>query len=218
MQERLTSGGLTLEFLRTQILLRRYLPAPPAQVLDVGGGSGVYASWLAGLGYQVHLVDPVPLHREQAARLGGFAVSAGDARDLAQADASADAVLLLGPLYHLTSRADRAADPGRGPPASRGPAGSSSPPRSPGAPACSTGTWSATSGTRVAALPREDPRTGQHRNLAHGARPGHHRLLATTGTAWPPRSPTPGCACIAVPPRRGPAALGPAGSAGLPAG
>jgi len=106
-QERLTSGGLALEFLRTQILLRRYLPAPPAQVLDVGGGSGVYASWLAGLGYQVHLVDPVPLHREQAARLGGFTVAAGDARDLGQDDASADAVLLLGPLYHLTSRADR---------------------------------------------------------------------------------------------------------------
>ena len=34
-------------------------------------------------------------------------VSLGDARELRAADGSADAVLLLGPLYHLTSRADR---------------------------------------------------------------------------------------------------------------
>jgi len=34
-------------------------------------------------------------------------VSVGDARELRAADGSADAVLLLGPLYHLTSRADR---------------------------------------------------------------------------------------------------------------
>jgi SAM-dependent methyltransferase len=34
-------------------------------------------------------------------------VSIGDARDLQAADGSADVVLLLGPLYHLTSRADR---------------------------------------------------------------------------------------------------------------
>jgi hypothetical protein len=40
---RLTSG-LSLELLRTQVLLERFLPAPPARVLDVGGASGVYAS------------------------------------------------------------------------------------------------------------------------------------------------------------------------------
>ena len=41
------------------MLLERFLPAPPARVLDIGGASGVYASWLSGRGYQVHLIDPV---------------------------------------------------------------------------------------------------------------------------------------------------------------
>ena len=58
---RLTSAP-SLELLRTEVLLERFLPAPPARVLDVGGASGVYASWLSGRGYQVHLIDPVPLH------------------------------------------------------------------------------------------------------------------------------------------------------------
>lgn len=103
---RLTSAP-SLELLRTQVLLERFLPAPPARVLDVGGGSGVYASWLSARGYQVHLIDPVPLHREQAKADGRFTVAAGDARSLAEDDGSYDAVLLLGPLYHLTERADR---------------------------------------------------------------------------------------------------------------
>jgi SAM-dependent methyltransferase len=100
-------SGPSLELLRTRVLLERFLPAPPARVLDVGGGSGVYASWLSGRGYQVHLIDPVPLHREQAAADGRFSVAAGDARSLAEGDSSYDAVLLLGPLYHLTERTDR---------------------------------------------------------------------------------------------------------------
>jgi ubiquinone/menaquinone biosynthesis C-methylase UbiE len=106
---RLTAGSSQLERLRTEILLSRSLPAPPARVLDVGGGAGVYASWLSARGYQVHLVDPVPLHVEQAreAAAGSFTAALGDARELTEADASYDAVLLLGPLYHLVERADR---------------------------------------------------------------------------------------------------------------
>ena len=55
----------------------------------------------------------MPLHVEQAAAAARDAgtplasASAGDARNLRAADGSADAVLLLGPLYHLTSRPDR---------------------------------------------------------------------------------------------------------------
>src|SRR5688500_19320778 len=56
----------TLEWVRTQELLQRFLPAPPATVLDVGGGPGVYAAWLAQQGYAVRLVDPIPLHVQQA--------------------------------------------------------------------------------------------------------------------------------------------------------
>jgi len=107
--ERLSVNAVgRLEFERTRELLSRFLPPAPARVLDVGGGPGVYAAWLAGLGYQVTLVEPVARHREQAAVHGTFTVEDGDARALAAADASADVVLMLGPLYHLREAADRA--------------------------------------------------------------------------------------------------------------
>jgi len=113
-RDRLDTGAGALELARTQLLLERYLPAPPAVVADVGGGPGRYAVWLAERGYRVHLVDPVPLHVEQAraaarGRPGAKLASAvvGDARALGLAEASVDAVLLLGPLYHLRERADR---------------------------------------------------------------------------------------------------------------
>ena len=114
-QGRLDERGTgRLEFLRTQILLRTALPAPPARVLDVGGGPGVHARWLARDGYDVVLVDPMPLHVEQASEVAAaqpdasFQAELGDARELDFPDASADAVLLLGPMYHLPDPADRA--------------------------------------------------------------------------------------------------------------
>jgi SAM-dependent methyltransferase len=96
-----------LEFVRTQELLRRLLPAPPARVLDVGGATGVHASWLARDGYRVHVVDPVAHHVEAAAALDEVTAEVGDARHLSAATESVDAVLLLGPLYHLAAVEDR---------------------------------------------------------------------------------------------------------------
>jgi len=106
---RLRSGWGTLEQARTQEIVLRHLSPPPGRVLDVGGGSGVYSSWLAALGYEVHLVDLVPAHVEHALAAGLASATVGDARSLRQANASVDAVLLLGPLYHLTDRRDRIA-------------------------------------------------------------------------------------------------------------
>jgi ubiquinone/menaquinone biosynthesis C-methylase UbiE len=111
-EERLVGGLAELELLRTQEVLRRHLPPPPARVLDVGGGTGVHAAWLLDDGYDVHLVDLTPGHVERAlARLGarGLTAEVGDARRLARPDAGADAVLVLGPLYHLQERSDRVA-------------------------------------------------------------------------------------------------------------
>ena len=110
----LGGGAGRLEYLRTRELLARYLPPAPATVLDVGGGAGVYALPLAREGYSVHLIDAVELHVEQARKASSLQRDAplagaqvGDARRLVWDDESADAVLLLGPLYHLTSRDDR---------------------------------------------------------------------------------------------------------------
>lgn len=113
-RDRLLAGGDHLELVRTFELLADVLPPPPARLLDVGGGPGVYAARLARAGYDVQLVDVVPLHVEQARACAEtqpkapFEAQLGDARALARfADESVDAVLLLGPLYHLTSRDDR---------------------------------------------------------------------------------------------------------------
>lgn len=114
-RDRLSVGTGALELVRTQALLDRYLPPPPADVADVGGGPGRYAIWLAERGYRVHLVDPVELHLEQAKTeakqrpMAALAsVEVGDARALRFPDQSVDVVLLLGPLYHLPDRRDRA--------------------------------------------------------------------------------------------------------------
>lgn len=110
--DRLRMGEGVLERARMEDLLSRLLPAE-GRVLDVGGGPGVYAEWLSQRGYQVHLVDSVPLHVEEARRCAGhppsFSVTQGDARALAFDADSFDVVLLLGPIYHLAERAERVA-------------------------------------------------------------------------------------------------------------
>lgn len=111
---RLSLARNRLEFVRTQELLRVRLPAAPARILDVGGGVGAHAAWLAGDGHDVHLVDVVPDHVREATNAAralarGFTAAVGDARALDAAEASTDVCLLLGPLYHLPEAADRAA-------------------------------------------------------------------------------------------------------------
>jgi ubiquinone/menaquinone biosynthesis C-methylase UbiE len=105
---RLSAGAGRLELERTKELIERFLTSGALDILDVGGGPGVYASWLSQKGHRVHVVDPIPLHVEQATA-EGLSAEVGDARSLAQADGSADVVLLLGPLYHLPKRVDREA-------------------------------------------------------------------------------------------------------------
>jgi SAM-dependent methyltransferase len=109
--DRLTQDRGLLEWARSTEIVLRHLPAPPAVVADIGGGPGRYALWLAELGYRVEHRDLMPLHvqqlRDEAAGIEGLHTAVCDARDLDLGDASVDAVLLLGPLYHLRERADR---------------------------------------------------------------------------------------------------------------
>jgi SAM-dependent methyltransferase len=112
--DRLQRGAGQLDRERSRELLGRFLPPAPAAVLDLGGGPGGHACWLAAQGYQVHLIDITPLHVELARQASArqpeaplASAEVGDARTLAWGSGTADAVVLMGPLYHLTDRADR---------------------------------------------------------------------------------------------------------------
>ncbi len=110
---RIISGLRQLELVRTQQLIRQFLPQGSLDIADIGGATGVHALWLAEAGHRVHLVDPVPGHVEAARALqpsaGSIEAALGVAAALPFDDATMDAVLLLGPLYHLTETADRVA-------------------------------------------------------------------------------------------------------------
>ena len=110
---RLLTGVGQLEFERTKELILRYLPDRPIKILDVGGATGIYSLWLAKMGHEVHLVDPVPFLVEQAKQASAKqeipikSFNIGDARNLEFPDDFADIVLLMGPAYHLVERGDR---------------------------------------------------------------------------------------------------------------
>jgi len=112
--DRLHQGAGQLDRERSRELLGRFLPPAPAAILDIGGGPGGHACWLAARGYMVHLIDITPLHVEMARHASTrqpdsplTSAELGDARALSWDAETVDAVVLFGPLYHLTDRADR---------------------------------------------------------------------------------------------------------------
>jgi SAM-dependent methyltransferase len=113
-ENRLEQGAFLLEAIRTRELIQRFAPAPPATVVDIGGAAGAYALWLSDAGYTVHLLDAVPRLVAEARRRSAMSArplascAVGDARAIDVADDFADLVLLLGPMYHLTTADDRA--------------------------------------------------------------------------------------------------------------
>jgi len=112
--ERLATPYRRLELSCTLRLIDEYFPTE-GRVIDVGSGPGRYAVELLRRGYRVDLVDLSERAVEFAVkRLGEIGLEAesaeaGDARDLSRFDdATFDAGLLLGPLYHLVDADDRA--------------------------------------------------------------------------------------------------------------
>ena len=112
-----------MEFAVTCRVLDEHLPPPPGRILDVGGGPGRYALHLTQLGYRVTLIDlsqrSLDLALEKATAAGiylpsplrGDATALPDRLEGAAEDFSGifDAVLLMGPLYHLLAEAERLA-------------------------------------------------------------------------------------------------------------
>ncbi|GAC1632628.1 MAG: methyltransferase domain-containing protein [Ktedonobacteraceae bacterium] len=103
-----------MEFAVTLRALHEYLPTTPQAVLDNGGGPGRYSLALSSRGHQVTLLDlsQYNLHfaqqKAQEDKLTIHQYIQGNALNLpALWTASFDAVLLLGPLYHLLTESER---------------------------------------------------------------------------------------------------------------
>jgi ubiquinone/menaquinone biosynthesis C-methylase UbiE len=103
-----------IEFAVHKAWIGRFLPPAPARVLDIGGGPGRYAIWLAGQGYRVTLADLSPellaLAKDKAAEAGVEleGIVEANAADLSRfPDGGFDAALCMGPLYHLVEEEDR---------------------------------------------------------------------------------------------------------------
>src|SRR3989442_6074611 len=75
---RIVRGLNELELVRTREIVERHLPTRRLRVLDIGGGPGVHARWLARAGRGGELVDPMPRHVAAANALAaeGLAIRA----------------------------------------------------------------------------------------------------------------------------------------------
>lgn len=112
-KERLNTGIGKIEFERTKEIISRYLGEKKQVIYDIGGGTGEYSRWLAGMGHEVYLLELSPNAVEYAKELNRslkqpiFKIKITNAIALDQPDEIADIVLMMGPLYHLTEKSDR---------------------------------------------------------------------------------------------------------------
>lgn len=109
------------EFAVSCRVLAEFLPHPPGRILDVGGGPGRYTIHLTRQGYQVQLIDlsrrSLDIAIEKSVDEGiylpppiqGNALSLPDRLPGVVEDYTGvfDAVLLMGPLYHLLDEHER---------------------------------------------------------------------------------------------------------------
>ncbi|MBS1686719.1 MAG: class I SAM-dependent methyltransferase [Bacteroidetes bacterium] len=108
---RLDTAEGRLEFDILMEIISAYV-SPGATILDLGGGPGRYTAALSRLGYNMHLADLSPalidVAHDKVKEHGDIdhikSMIVADATDLSvYGSESMDAVLLMGPLYHLTT-------------------------------------------------------------------------------------------------------------------
>lgn len=112
--ERFDTPAGKLEFELTMPIITSHL-SQKAEILDLGGGPGRYTIELAKLGHVLHLadlsqglLDVAKQKIDESGTSNVKSVNQVNAVDLSlYADSSFDAVLLFGPLYHLTVEAER---------------------------------------------------------------------------------------------------------------
>lgn len=108
---RLERGLGKVEVYRTKEILKKYITNTNNKIYDIGGGIGIYSSWLSEMNNEVHLLELAPSAVEYAIKIqkenNTFIAEVCDARNINRADESADIILLMGPLYHLQNRDDR---------------------------------------------------------------------------------------------------------------
>ena len=110
---RLLSRAGSVEYLTTMRYIRQYVPSGSC-VLEVGAGTGRYSIALARAGYSVSAVElidhNIDVFRNQMSPDDRIDLRQGNAMDLSCfPDAAFDAVLVLGPLYHLYHDEDKCA-------------------------------------------------------------------------------------------------------------
>jgi len=105
------SKAARVEFLTTVKFVEQYL-RPNSKIIDIGAGAGEYSLYFAKQGYSVKAVElaeeNINAFKKKIPANANLDLQQGNACDLsAFADNSFDIVLLLGPLYHISSPQER---------------------------------------------------------------------------------------------------------------
>lgn len=100
-----------LEYLTTMRYIEKYLKTG-MRVIEIGAGTGRYSRALAAKGYRVDAVEliehNIEVFRQHVMPGMDLCITRGNAMNLHDfADESYDVTLLLGPLYHLFTEADK---------------------------------------------------------------------------------------------------------------